>query len=277
MYRSLLQKSPALLAQLTAEIYAKTNSEALLKHLQKDSALAATDAGKLMIRVSFLKNYADFKKKIVAMKLETSNDRKLAASIKARAAALVQLETMTKQAIQSSDWTSQLVSLDLLAKESDRFYSELLSAPVPAGLSGEEEQQYLSLLSAQAAPYQTKAAAAKVKVDEFWKNPNWEKSLQQAWEQKSLRSLLSVEIAALKEMAPEHTQNLAGLDTKAPPEPAAARPSTQLVQQARHNVYQKPFDKQALENLLSLEKKSENTAMVQYLQTRLENLNKEIK
>lgn len=275
-YRKQLEKSPALLAQLSAEVYSKTGSEAILKRVQKDSSLASTDAGKLLVRIAFLKNFAEFKKKIVNLKLETANDRKLAASIKARAGALDQLEVMTKQAIQSADWTSQLVSLDLLAKESERFYSELLSAPVPAGLSGEDEQQYLSLLSAQAAPYQTKAAAAKIKVEEFWKNPNWENSLQQAWIEKSLRSLLNVEIAALKEVAPEQTRNLASLDVKTSPE-AEARPSALSVQEARRQVYHSPFDKQALENLMALEKKSENTAMVQYLQTRLESLNKEIK
>ncbi len=276
-YRPVLQKSPALLAQLTAEVYAKTGNEALLKKTIKDPALAATDAGKLMARIEFLKTFSGFKKKITGLKLETANDRKLAASIKSRAGALDELEKMTKQAIQSSDWTSQLVSLDLLAKESDRFYSELLSAPVPAGLSGEDEQQYLSLLSAQAAPYQTKAAAAKVKVDEFWKNPNWESALTHAWNEKSLRALIQVEIAALKETAPEQTRNLASLEAEPATAEIAARPSTQLVQDARRKVYQKPFDKQALEDLLSVEKKSENTAMVQYLQTRLANLDKEIK
>ncbi len=277
-YRSVIEKSPALNAQLSAEVYAKTNNEAIMKRVQKDTALAATEPGKLMARVAFLKNYADLKKKITGLKLETANDRKLAASIKARAAALEQVETMGKHAIQGADWTSQLVSLDLLAKESDRFYQELLSAPVPAGLSGEDEQQYLSLLSAQAAPYQTKAAAAKVKVDEFWKNPNWESSLTQAWDQVALRPLLTVEIAALKETAPEQTRGIANLENKPAKETVAARPSTQAVQAARKQVYQKPFDKQALEDLLTIEKKSENTPMVQYLQTRLANLNnKEIK
>ncbi|MGZ5278447.1 MAG: tetratricopeptide repeat protein [Pseudobdellovibrionaceae bacterium] len=277
MHRALLEKSPALFAQLSAEVYARTNNEAILKRVQKDSTLAATDAGKLMIRVAFLKTYADLKKKISNLKLETANDRKLATSIKARAGMLEQIETMTKHSIQSSDWTSQLVSLDLLAKESDRFYQELLSAPVPAGLSGDDEQQYLSLLSAQAAPYQTKAAAAKVKVEEFWKNPNWETSLNQAWTQTALRPLLSVEITALKDAAPEQTRTLANVDAKTATTDASVRPSSQVVQDARRQVYQKPFDKQALENLLSVEIKSENSAMVQYLQTRLANLDKEIK
>jgi tetratricopeptide (TPR) repeat protein len=275
-YRSLLEKNPALYAQLSCEVYAKTENPSILKTVQKDEKLRATEPGKLISRVAFLKSFADFKKKIVSMQLDSKNDRKLAASIKVRAAALEQLETLTKQAIQSGDWTSQLVSLDLLAKESERFYSELLSAPVPAGLQGEEEQQYLSLLSAQAAPFQTKAAAAKVKVDEFWKNTGWSKSLEQAWNDMALRPLLAVEVAALKEIAPSDQQaSLANL--KITPPAQVEHPAVQVVQAARKKVYQNPFDAQALEELLSLEKKTENVAMVQYLQTRLTNLNKETK
>src|SRR5690606_19457323 len=111
----------------------------------------------------FLKEFDAFKGKLTEHKLDTTNDRKLASTIKARAALLDKLEGMTKSAIQDGDWTSQLVSIDMLAKESERFYQELISAPMPQGLTAEEEGEYLNLLSAQAAPFQTKAAAAKVK------------------------------------------------------------------------------------------------------------------
>ncbi len=271
-----LEKAPALWAQLTAEVYAKTGSEALLKSVQKDEKLKVTEPGKLLVRVAFLKKFNEQKNKVLSHKLDTANDRKLASSIKARAALLEQLEALTKEAIQNGDWTSQLVSLHFLAQESGRFYSDLMSAPVPAGLQGEEEMQYLNLLSAQAAPFQTKSAGAKAKADEFWKNATWEKSLEQAWGQIALRPALAVEVAALKEIAAADQQKvLNSLVIEAPT--AAVRPSLQLVQEARRKVYQNPFDAKAIEELLALEKKSENLAMVQYLQTRLQTMNKENK
>jgi len=275
-HRGLLVKAPALLAQLYAEIYAKNPKEALLLKVAKDPALKGTDAGKLLGRVAFLKEFALLKSKLSAHQLETKNDRRLAASIKARATLLENLEGLTKKAIAAGDWTSQLVSLDLLAKESERFYTDLLSAPLPNGLSDQEQQQYMQLLSAQATPFQAKATAAKSKVEEFWKNPHWTSALKASWEQGDLRSVMVPEIQALREIAPPESQKfLADLVVVKGENPLAAqRPSLQELQKARALVNQNPFDKGALQSLLELEKKSQNTAMTQYLQTRLENLEK---
>lgn len=276
MYRPILGKSPQLMAQLYTETFAKNSSDTILKKVTKDPAMKGTDSGKLLTRVAFLKEFNTFKKQLVDHKLDTKNDRKLAASMKTRVALLEKLEKYTKQAIESADWTSQLVSLDLLGKESERFYTELLSAPMPNGLSDEEQQQYMQLLSAQATPYQSKSVEAKAKVDEFWKNSQWQKALQASWDNADLRSVIVTEVNALREIAPqEHQATLASL-TEVPKDRtvAATRPSLQEVQKARNLVHQNPFDKQALQALLDLEKKSENSAMTQYLQTRLENLAK---
>ena len=276
-YRPYLEKSPQLMAQLYSETFAKNSSAGILNKVVKDSKLKNTDSGKLMSRVAFLKEFDAFQLKLTSHKLDTSNDRKLAASIKGRAALLDKMEAMTKTAIQDGDWTSQLVSIDLLAKESERFYQELISAPMPQGLTGDEESEYLNLLSAQAAPFQTKAADAKAKTEQFWKNSQWMPSLKASWEQKPLRNLVAVEIAALKKIAPAAYQSdLAMFDVNQIDRTEAAkaeRPSMQEVQAARSKVHQDPMSASALKNLMNLEKKSDNTAMVQYLQTRIDNLN----
>jgi len=276
LYRPILGKSPQLMAQLYTEAFAKNSSDAILKKVTKDPAMKTTDSGKILSRVAFLKDFDAFKKNLVNHKLDTKNDKKLAASIKARAGLLDKLEGFAKQAIEAGDWTSQLVSVDLLAKESERFYTELLSAPMPHGLSDEEQQQYMQLLSAQATPFQAKSVEAKAKVEQFWKNPNWQTALKNSWQQADLRSVLVTEINALKEIAPqEHQAMLAELVvTKKDTTVAAVRPSLKEIQAARSQVLQNPFDKQSLQALLELEKKSENTAMTQYLQTRIDNLGK---
>lgn len=278
-YKPYLEKSPHLMAQLYSETFAKTSSSGILNKVVKDAKLKNTDSGKLMARVAFLKEFEAFQGKLASHKLDSANDKKLAASIKARAALLDKLEAMTKSAIQEGDWTSQLVSIDLLAKESDRFYQELISAPMPQGLTAEEENEYLNLLSAQAAPFQTKAAEAKGKVEQFWKNSNWMPSLKASWEQRSLRSLIAVEVAALAKIAPsEYQGELASFDANKSEAVVAKtnRPSIQEVQAARSRVHQDPMNVAALKNLQTLEQKSDNVAMVQYLQTRIDNLNKGI-
>ncbi|MBC7371744.1 MAG: hypothetical protein H7326_09270, partial [Bdellovibrionaceae bacterium] len=276
LYRPILAKSPQLMAQLYTEAFAKTSSDSILKRVNKDAALKSTDAGKLLTRLGFLKEFAEFKKKITVHKLDTKNDNRLAATIKARASMLDKLEAYTKQSIEAADFTSQLVSLDLLAKETERFYNELLSAPMPAGLSDQDQQQYMSMLSAQATPFQAKAVAANAKVEEFWQNPNWSASLKAAWSQVELRNLIFVEVNALREIAPKTAKaQLAEYTVEVVQKNQAARPSIQEIQTARTGVLANPRDRQALQNLLELERKSENTAMTQYLQTRIEGLSKE--
>ncbi len=276
LYHPILAKYPQLMAQLYTEVFAKTSSDVILKKVTKDPGMKTTDSGKLLTRISFLKDFSGFKKKLVEHKLDTKNDRKLANSMKARVALLEKLEGFAKIAIDASDWTSQLVSLDTLAKESERFYSEILSAPMPKGLSDEEQQQYMQLLSAQATPFQAKSVEAKAKVEQFWKSLNWQTSLKASWQQTELRSVIVTEVNALREIAPQEYQAVLTdlTSNKRDISAAVARPSLKEIQAARNLVHQNPFDKLALQGLLDLEKKSENSAMTQYLQTRIENLAK---
>jgi hypothetical protein len=269
--RNVLSADPALLAQLYTEAYAKTGKEAVAKKVTADAKMRETDSGKLLQRQGFLKEFAAIKKTLVNDKLDTANNNKLAASIKRRGNLLTKAEDFTKRAIQSGDWTAQLVSIDLLAKESERFYQDLLSAPVPQGLSPEEEQQYLSLLNGQAMPYQTKSAEAKAKVGQFW-TADWQGPLTASWQHKPIRKLIQTEIDALKEIAPQ--DQLAKLNSFKEAATLAEKPSTSEMQSARQAVFNNPNDRKALEQLLALERKSDNLAMSEYLATRLNGLNK---
>lgn len=269
--KGMLISQPSLLAQLYAEVFAKNGKEAILKKVTADAKMRETDAGKLLARQSFLKDFAGIKKQIAADKFDTANNNKLAASIKRRAALLLKAEGYAEKSIQGGDWTAQLVSIDLMARESERFYQELLSAPMPQGLTPEEEQEYLNLLSAQATPYQTKASEAKAKVGQFWQ-ADWSTPLTKSWEQKSIRKIIGIEIEALKEIAPQ--DQAAKLATFKDEVSLAARPSIQEMQLARQKVFENPRDAKAIEALMLLEKKSDNLAMSEYLATRLERLNK---
>lgn len=265
--KGVLRSSPELYAELIAETYAKTGHERLLKMATEDAKLKTTDAGRLMDRVVFLRSFAKLLKPLVADKLDTQSPAKLARSIKRRAALLDKVETAAKHSIQSGDWTSQLVSIDAVAKESERFYQDLMSAPSPQGLSPEEEQQYLNLLSAQASPFQTKAAEAKTKVSQFWQ-ADWLKPLLASWERVNLRKVIQTEVDALKAIAPE--DQIAKFDAFKDEIPTLAnQPTTKELQSARQRVYANPLDATAIEDLLNLERQSKNTAMSEYLATRL--------
>jgi tetratricopeptide (TPR) repeat protein len=267
--RPVLAGAPELLADLYAEIYAKNASDKVLAKVMKDEKLKTTAAGRLLARQAFFKEFAKIKAPLVNDKLDTKSSAKLAQSIKRRGTLLQKAEGATKQAIESGDWTAQLISIDLLARESERFYNDLMSAPEPQGLTPEEEQQYLSLLQSQAAPFQTKASEAKAKTAQFWQT-EWVKPMQQAWEQKPVRKLIGVEIENLKTIAPDDQREKFNAFTER--EEAAAKPSIQQLQTARQKVYENPLDQTALEELLKLERKAENTAMSDYLASRLDKL-----
>jgi hypothetical protein len=272
--KGVLAAHPALLAELYAEIYSATAKEAVLRKVASNSALNSTEAGRLLARQKFLKEFAPVKAKLSADKMDSSGNAKLAASIKRRGVLLTKAEDLAKRSIQSGDWTAQLISIDLIARESERFYQDLLSAPVPAGLNSEEEQEYLNLLSAQAMPFQTKAAEAKAKVAQFWSTSDWSAPLAASWQRKSLRGLLDTEIAALKEVAPPEQLSKFDAFMNAREPQLAMRPSVSELQLARQKVYENPMDRKALEDLLTLERSCENRAMSEYLATRLERLTK---
>jgi hypothetical protein len=276
--RPYLANSAPLVAELYTEAFVRNKNPQTLHKVLKDDKLKNTEPAKLLTRLEFLKSFAPIKAKLAAHNLDTSTDRKLAASIKARAKLLNEVEAKTKAAIASGDWTSQLVTIDTYAKETERFYQGLISAPLPQGLTGEEEAQYLNLLSTQAQPYQIKASEAKQKVEQFWKDANWFQSIQASWKQKALRPLISQEVAALKEIAPaDKSSQLETLTERSEAGIlAAVKPSLAEVQGARRSVFNDPLNVAHLERLLSLEKRSENAPMVQYLQTRIETLNKGI-
>lgn len=271
--RTRLINRPELLATLYLEIFGKTASNEVAKKALSIPQVAAAPAGRIMTRALFLEEVAKLKSRVVWHQLNGKNQKLMAQTLKARVAMLEEIEKQASRAVSGGDWTSQLVVLDLLAKQSDRFYREILSLPVPQGLSPEEEQQYLSLLSQQAAPHQTRATDIVKKVEEFWRNetaiPELAKGM--AGESGARRSLLVKEIQALRDVAPEAKKTQLA-EIAAMQEAKKEIPVLATVEAARQAVREKPLDRTRLENLLALEKKLGRPAMVAYLEGRIQTL-----
>jgi tetratricopeptide (TPR) repeat protein len=280
---SLLVKKPELLGDLYLETYGRalTGQIAVGQQTSGDIAKRAvalpsvskTAAGKVLARVLALQDYGRLKTRIEAHQLETQTQRKMAATLKARVAMLDEIEKLAAKAIDSADWTTQLVTLDLLAKQNERFYQEVLALPVPEGLSDEDEQQYLMLLSQQAAPHQIRANDVSQKVTEFWMN---EKALGQLDDSMKVetgvrRALLLTEVKFLVETAPEGNKTrLAAL--AALPERSAETPALVVIEGARQAVRENPLSRERIEKLLVLEKQMGRAPMVAYLEGRLATL-----
>jgi len=273
--KAILSKKPEVLADLYMESYARTGDMAIAKKAVSNPAIAATPSGKALIRSIVLDDYAKLQKKIAAHQIDASTQGKMAKSLKARIALLDEAEKLASKAVESGDWTSELVTLDLLGKQSERFYQEVLALPVPAGLSDEEQSQYLQLLSQQAAPHQLKANDVSKKVSEFWDNKDAMAQLNAAAasETGARRIMVMKEIAALDAVAPQAKK--AQLDTMlAMQEPSKEVPTLASIEGARQAVRENPLDRAKIQALLNLEKKTGPRAatMVAYLEGRLATL-----
>jgi len=279
---AILEKDPEILANLLVKTYSSNASASIYKKISQSQALKNTVAGKLVLRSMYLTELNGLSDKISKQMLDSTNDKKLVASIKVRKALLDQVEGMAQKAIESTDWSSQLVALNLVAKQSERFYNDVISAPIPKGLSPDEESQYLSLLSAQAMPYKNKAVEAQIKVDEFLKTPNWKSEFEKSWARTEMRRLIEIEINAVLKVADTVTQSELKVMMSKSTSPSVAatsaaaglKPSVDEVKKTRQMVYADPLNPETLIALLDIEKRSQNKAMVSYLENRIESLKK---
>ena len=146
-----------------------------------------------------------------------------------------------------------------------------MSLPVPAGLSPEEESQYMTLLGQQAAPYKNKSEQAKSKLGEFWATA-WKEPLQKSIiDAGNLRPLIEKEVRILKGVALPADQSFFASLLEVHSE-TAMRPAAQTIEAARNGVRESPCDRPRLEKLLKIEKQSKNFAMIQYLEGRISQL-----
>ncbi len=271
-YKSILAQKPEFYTEAIYEIYAKTGKASLLSQATTGTQNVITPYGKAAARTELLAQYTAQKEKIAASKLDTANQKKLAQSLKARVALLEQTEKLAAKAVDQQEWASQIVLLNLLAEEHQRFYNEVLSLPVPAGLSPEEEQQYLGLLTEQAAPHQTKSNDIRAKLAEIYKNKDafakFSATVQGQVE--PVRTVFVKEMQMVKAVVPADLQGLLVETQVVKAEPGA--PAIAEAEKLRQSVRESPFDKERVEQLLNYEKQLGRSSMVSYLQGRLETL-----
>lgn len=276
-YKPYFKDNMGLYARAALDIYGKTQDRKLLERVAKEKGSAKSESFVMIEKILLLGDLKALKTQVNAHKVDTKNQRTLAASLKERVKLLEKVDVLANKAIASGDWASQLLSLDVVAKENQRFYEEVLSLPMPEGLSGEQEQEYLSLLSQQVAPNQNTASMADAKVKEFWSQPeamnNYRKFLEQnmAWS-----SFISEEVEMIAASAPEAQKAAWTSVTKEAHAGVAAqsKPTLAEMEKARTNLKQNPFQLAALQQVLELEKKAQRKSMVEYLESRIASLNK---
>lgn len=279
--KAYFKNNMGLYARAALDVYATTGDKKLLERVAKEKGSSKQESFVMIDQILILSDLQALKPQVASHQIDSKNQKVMAATLKARVKLMDQLDAIANRAIASGDWSSQLLALDTVAKENTRFYNEVLSLPMPEGLTGEQEQEYLTLLSQQVAPNQSTAQMAEAKVKEFWAQgsalENYRKfaAANSAWSK-----FISEEVEAVSAIAPED-QKVAwtGLVTeiKTAAGNGVQKPSLAELEKARTNLKQNPFALSALQEVLALEKKAQRSSMVEYLESRIATLNSDSK
>ena len=244
-----------------------------IKQFEKDKQLSKTKAYLFVWQHNFTLENKELISKLATHQFDLRNEKQMNYTLKQRLQLLEKLEGQAAMAIDKGAWFPQVYALHHLAKESQRFYTELLSLPMPEGLNDEQQMQYMQLLSQQAAPYKLKAEDVRAKEKNFWSAPNLVESLKQKYVKASepLRPMLRMEIEMAAELAPDSLRSSL-VEVASHSSPAPRLPTLAELEQAREMVRKDPLNESSLDLLIDLERRAENMKMVSYLTGRRQQL-----
>jgi hypothetical protein len=276
-YRPHYKNFPGLFARASIEVFAATKDIKVLERAQKEKGSSKDDAFVMIEKVLNLVELKSLSSQISANTISTKNQNAIAQGLKARIKLLEKVDIVANKAIAFGDWASQLLSLELVARENSRFYSEALALPMPTGLTPEQENEYLNLLSQQVTPNQAAATSSDIKLKEFWstssalasyknfasQNPNWAPLILD-----EVEAIASIAPAELKSSWAASIIEIKGLGHE------GQKPNLAELEKARTNLKQNPFSESAIQEVIALEKKAQRKSMVEYLEGRLATLAK---
>lgn len=277
LYKPYFKNNAGLYARVALDVYAITHDKKVLEKALKDKGSAKQDAFVMIEKILILDDVKVLSKEIASHAIDTKNQKTIAVGLKSRIKLLEKIDSVANRAIATGDWSSQLLALDLVAKENARFYNEALALPMPAGLTPEQETEYLTILSQQVAPNQNTATMAETKVKEFWSQKSALETYKSfAANNYNWAKYIATEVEALAAIAPEDQKaswSAAATEIKVA-EGSLQKPSIVELEQARTNLKQNPFAVSAIEQAIVVEKKAQRKSMVEYLEGRLATLAK---
>lgn len=262
-----LNKDKDLFASVLLEVMSANKTPVQIAQVFKANNLDGTPAALVLKRAVLIIEGENNLKKLRAHKLDGHSDR-VAGSLKTRMNFVTNLEKTIAKATEIQDWLSQTLLLTELKKEYLRFYNDLLALPTPEGLNANEQQEYVSLLGQQAAPYKEKADQIQFKLDELWKN---EKAIDQMYtdfhkSSSELQAILGPQIEMIRSSV---AANPSFPDLVYRKEEKKSVPSIALLENARQQVKASPLNKAALQQLIQFETARGYQPMIIYLNSRL--------
>ncbi len=266
-----LTRDPEVLSEVLLLVYAQQKSLNGLTSIVSNKAYQNLKAVKFIRSQSTLAKTTQFAKKIAAHHMSFKSDRSVQKSIKERLHLLSVADSTLAEANHSRDLSSQIVALNILKRENERMASDLLSLPVPKGLSMVEAKKYQMLLTQQTRPYQIKAQAAAGKLQSLWGNEHYFADLSRDYDRSrtEIQSLLKYQMEVLADLAPSSE-----IKTRLSQSLHEATPSNHELISAREELRSHPNSLQQIEKLKNLETKIGHPLMPTYLQGRLTQIHK---
>ena len=217
---------------------------------------------------------------LVKMNIDSSSQKAMTRTIKSRMAEIKKYEDFVAQVLKSQLWFGQVYALNILSQESKRFYEEVMLLPIPEGLTPEEQNQYMNLLSQSASPYLAKHNQIRTKLEDIWSQRRAVKRVfkdlvqQPRW----IQSLWLEEYEGLTSIAPEKFKDFVQKEKKDFKKSVAQKREKskdiplEKVVRLKGKVMTDPFNKSLIEELLAMEKQRKQAQMVIYLNQRLSKL-----
>lgn len=203
-----LLKSPALLADLLEWYYVQHGYHKDLQRFLENRRLRETPQIQAIAKDVFLKDFDKVAGEIERHRMQGNNDVLMQNSVAQRMELLNKVSAFAQSAIDSRDWTLQVVTLAKVAEQSARMYKDLAALPLPRGLNAEQKRQYQALLAERAEAFKEQALQSQEKLAEMWKNHGVFREFQRAYTQSegSRRTLVRAEIDRVRQLAPPRIQ-----------------------------------------------------------------------
>lgn len=264
-----LKRNPTLLNETALFVISKNGSARGLDKLLESKELRNKSAAQWAARQSFYKKLSTFKAQIQNQELNTRSDKAMQRTIQDRMTSIAKADKMLGEALNTRDITAQMLTLDLISTENERFVRNLAGLPMPKGLNASEQSQYLGILKAKSKPFFMKAKTAQAKLNDIWSNSNALNQLINDYRvaRPEMRKLLANDLVALQQVTGSGSLKDTLGNTL-----SGSQLSTRELLSARQSVSENPNDVREIEKLKILETKLGHPLMPTYLEARLNHL-----
>ncbi len=267
-----LKSSPQLFSELALDTYARYPNRQKAEMVLSEKNVASKPAGIRLRRHLEISKFKNLTSRVSKHIISHRSESRAQKDIVTRMQLLGELEKFANASIERKDLVLQTVSLEAVKKEKLRLARDLITLPLPKGLSKKDQIQYLKILEGQVAKIETEAKMIGQKIETVWKSGTLMTHLNKSLEGSSfnLKKLIAQEANLILPYAPESQKNQLSKWMN------VQGPDQKSLLAARNKLRSNPFDESSLRALIDQEKSHDHFTHVAYHEQRLMDLQKRI-